>query len=156
MKTNIEIGDKNRQSVADILNMLLADEYVLYTQTRNAHWNISGFNFCAMHKFFESQYETLDEIVDNVAERVRAIGHYSLGSLADFSELTRVAEVKELSKEKIAVQALLAGHETIIKALRKEISAVVDKYLDLGTADFITGIMEQHEKMAWMLRAHLA
>jgi len=156
MKPNIEISDKNRQAVADILNTLLSDEYVLYTQTRNAHWNITGSNFCEMHKFFESQYEILDEIIDTVAERVRSIGHYSLGSLKDFLEMTRINENEALSKEKDAIQSLLAGHETIIQALRKEITPVSDKYQDLGTADFITGIMEEHEKMAWMLRSYLA
>lgn len=156
MKPNIEISDKNRQAVADILNTLLSDEYVLYTQTRNAHWNITGSNFSELHKFFESQYEILDNIIDDVAERVRSIGHYSLGSLKDFLDMTRIDENKELSKEKDALQSLLAGHETIIQALRKEIPLVTDKFQDLGTGDFITGIMEQHEKMAWMLRAYLS
>ena len=155
MKPNIEISDKNRQAVADILNTLLSDEYMLYTQTRNAHWNITGNNFCELHKFFESQYGIIDEIIDAVAERVRSLGHYSLGSLNDFLSLSRISENSELSKESAAIQSLLTGHETIIQALRKEIPSVTDKYLDLGTADFITGIMEQHEKMAWMLRAHL-
>ncbi|MGP8214436.1 MAG: Dps family protein [Bacteroidia bacterium] len=156
MKPNIEISDKNRQNVADILNTLLSDEYLLYTQTRNAHWNIAGSNFSELHKFFESQYEMIDEIIDDVAERVRSIGHYSLGSLKDFLRLSRISENKELSEEKEALRTLLAGHETIIQALRKEIPHVTDKYLDLGTADFITGIMEHHEKMAWMLRAYLS
>jgi len=156
MKPNIEISDKNRQNVADILNTLLSDEYILYTQTRNAHWNIIGGNFSELHKFFESQYEILDEIIDDVAERVRSIGHYSLGSLKDFLRMARIAENKALSKEKDAIQTLLAGHETIIQALRKEIQHVTEKYMDAGTADFITGVMEQHEKMAWMLRAYLS
>ena len=156
MKPKIEISDKNRQAVADLLNTLLADEYVLYTQTRNAHWNISGSNFSELHKFFEGQYEILDIIIDDVAERVRSIGHFSLGTLKDFLSIARISENEELSKEKETIQALLSGHETIIQALRKEISNVGDKYADMGTADFITGIMEQHEKMAWMLRAYLS
>jgi starvation-inducible DNA-binding protein len=156
MKPKIEISDKNRGAVADLLNTLLADEYVLYTQTRNAHWNITGSNFIELHKFFESQYEILDVIIDDVAERVRSIGHFSLGTLKDFLSIARISENEELSKEKEAIQALLAGHETIIQALRKEISNIGDKYADFGTADFITGIMEQHEKMAWMLRAYLS
>ena len=156
MKPNIEISDKNRQVVADILNTLLADEYVLSAQTRNAHWNIESSNFMEMHKFFESQYGELDEILDQVAERIRSIGHNSLGSLSDFLSVTRIDESKELSNAKKAIQALLAGHETIIKALRKEIGPVSNKYEDLGTADFMTGLLKQHEKMAWMLRSHLA
>jgi starvation-inducible DNA-binding protein len=79
----------------------------------------------------------------------------SMGSLKDFFNISRVSENTELSKEKVAIQSLLAGHETIIQALRKEIHSINDKYRDLGTADFIAGIMEQHEKMVWMLRAYL-
>jgi starvation-inducible DNA-binding protein len=156
MKPNIEISDKNRQAVADILNTLLSDEYVLYTQTRNAHWNITGNNFSELHKFFEGQYGELDDIIDEVAERVRKIGHNALGSLSDFLNLTRIDEDKELSNGKKAIQALLDGHENIIKALRKEITPVSEKYADLGTADFMTGVLKQHEKMAWMLRSYLA
>jgi starvation-inducible DNA-binding protein len=155
MKPNIEISDKNRQEVSDILNTLLADEYVLYTKTRNAHWNITGSNFMELHKFFEGQYESLDEIVDNVAERVRSIGHYSLGTLKDFLKLTHLSEEVALSDEKDALKTLLESHESVISFIRREINAVSDKYKDLGTADFITGIMEQHEKMAWMLRSYL-
>src|ERR1700739_1398898 len=121
MKPKIEISDKNRQAVADLLNTLLADEYVLYTQTRNAHWNISGSNFSELHKFFEGQYEILDIIIDDVEERVRSIGHFSLGTLKDFLSIARISENEELSKEKETIQALLSGHETIIQALRKEI-----------------------------------
>lgn len=156
MKPNIDISDKNRQEVADLLNTLLADEYVLYTKTRNAHWNIVGSNFMELHKFFEDQYETIDETIDSVAERVRALGHYSLGSLKDFLKLTHLSENVALSAEKDALNALLQDHETIIMNCRKDIMAINDKYKDLGTADFITGIMEEHEKMAWMIRSYLS
>lgn len=156
MNPNIDISDKNRQAIADILNTLLADEYVLYTKTRNAHWNIEGSNFIGLHKFFESQYEALDEIVDSVAERVRKLGHYSLGSLKDFLKLTHLSEEGELNDEKDAIKALLQDHEAVIDSMRKNIAVINDKYKDAGTADFVTGLMEEHEGMAWMLRAHLS
>ena len=156
MKPNIDISDKNRQEVADILNVLLADEYVLYTKTRTAHWNIVGSNFMELHKFFEGQYEAIDETIDSVAERIRTLGHYSLGTLKDFLKLTHLSENVALSNEKDALKALLEGHEVIIQNIRKDIITINDKHKDLGTADFITGIMEEHEKMAWMLRSYLA
>ena len=156
MKPNIDISDKNRQEVADFLNVLLADEYVLYTKTRNAHWNIVGSNFMELHKFFEGQYEAIDETIDSVAERIRTLGHYSLGTLKDFLKLTHLSENVALSNEKDALKALLEGHEVIIQNIRKDIITINDKHKDLGTADFITGIMEEHEKMAWMLRSYLA
>jgi starvation-inducible DNA-binding protein len=156
MKASIGIADKNLKSVATILNTLLADEVILYIKTRQAHWNYEGDNFHEMHKFFESQYEALDEIMDEVAERVRQIGHFASGSLKDFIALGRLTEEKtSFSNQKEAVGSLLNDHETIIRVVRNEINDTSDKYKDSGTADFLTGIIKQHEKMAWMLRSYL-
>jgi len=157
MKPNIEIADSNRTEVASILNKLVADEYVLYTKTRNAHWNIQGHNFMELHKFFQEQYEALDIIIDDVAERIRSLGHFALGSLKDFISVARLTERnRDFANQKQIIQTLLDDHETIIRLLRKDISITGEKNKDLGTSDFITGIMEQHEKMAWMLRAYLS
>lgn len=156
MKPKIDIKDSNLKAIADVLNTLLADEYVLYTKTRRAHWNVEGPHFMELHKFFESQYDELDVIIDNVAERVRALGHYSLGSLKDFLKVTRLSEdAHKFTDSRQIMQSLLNDHESIICSIRRELIIVNDKYNDAGTSDFITGIMEQHEKMAWMLRAHI-
>ena len=156
MKANIGIADKNLKGVATLLNTLLADEVILYIKTRQAHWNYEGDNFHELHKFFESQYEALDEIMDEVAERVRQLGHFAAGSLKDFVAIGRLTEEKtSFSDQKQAVSSLLNDHETIIRLVRNEITETNDQYKDLGTADFLTGIMEQHEKMAWMLRSYL-
>jgi len=156
MKANIDIKANNLEKVADILNTLLADEYVLYTKTRNAHWNVEGPHFYDLHKFFEFQYEELDEMIDEVAERVRKLGHFSLGSLKDFLAVTHLSEDSHrFSDSRKIIQTLLSDHEAIICSIRQELNKVTDTYKDAGTADFITGIMEQHEKMAWMLRAHV-
>lgn len=157
MKTNIGIADKNSKAVATLLNEFLADEFVLYTKTRIAHWNIEGDNFIELHKLFESQYEQLDELIDDTAERIRSIGHYAVGSLSDFLKLTHLTEEKiSSSKQNEIIAALLNDHETIIRLMRNAITETAEKYKDLGTSDFITGKMEAHEKMAWMLRAYLA
>ena len=156
MKPNIEIAENHLKEIALLLNTLLADEYVLYTKTRNAHWNIQGPNFISLHKFFETQYDALDIIIDDVAERVRALGHFALGTLKDFTAITRLSEHNhDFTDEKHIIQTLMEDHEAVIRSLRKEISGIADGKKDLGTADFMTGLMEQHEKMAWMLRAHL-
>lgn len=156
MKPEIDITDKNRAAVADILNTLLADEYVLYTKTRNAHWNVEGPHFMDLHKFFEMHYEQLDTIIDDTAERVRALGHFSLGRLKDFLGVTHLAEDSgKFTDSRHIIQTLLNDHETIICSIRKNIDKVSTTYKDAGTTDFITGIMEQHEKMAWMLRAQV-
>ena len=156
MKPNIGIKDENRQAVANTLQVLLADEFVLYTKTRNAHWNIEGIDFYDKHKLFESQYEELDEIMDSVAERIRQLGHYAVGTLQDFLKLTHLTEKGDGENDsKSYIKELLLDHENIIIFLRENINAFANKYEDAGTSDFITGLLEQHEKTAWFLRAHL-
>ncbi|MES1219474.1 MAG: Dps family protein [Bacteroidota bacterium] len=155
MKANIGINDKSKEAVASILNVLLSDEQVLYTKTRNYHWNYEGDNFMEMHKFFEEQYDDLAEIVDEVAERIRMLGHYSEGRLKDFLRLTRLQEQEYTTDQTEQVKNLLADHESIIINIRKVIGKVDDTLKDAGTTDFITGLMQKHEKMAWMLRSYL-
>ena len=155
---NIEIGlnDSQRKPVIEILNRLLADEVALYVKTRNFHWNVEGPDFSELHKFFEEQYEQLDEIMDEVAERARALDGYATGSLGEFAAATRLKEAKGgriPAKEMLA--QLLADHQTLIRNLRTEAAEVGDKHGDAGTEDFLVGLMEQHEKMSWMLRAYL-
>lgn len=157
MKPNIAIADKNRQEVVKILGRILSDEYVLYTKTRNYHWNVTGTDFSELHKFFEAQYKELDGIIDEVAERARSLGGQSLGTLAEFLKYTTLQEFpgKYPPAEKM-LAALLQDHETIIGSLRENLDACASQYKDMGTSDFLTGLMEQHEKMAWMLRSYLS
>jgi starvation-inducible DNA-binding protein len=156
MQPNIGIKPENLTAVAHLLNGILADEFLLYTKTRNAHWNVEGPDFHAQHIFFEKQYEALDEIMDSVAERIRTLGHYAPGTLKEFLQLTRISEqTREKNDSAGFIRELLADHETIIIAMRENIDRFANEYKDAGTSDFITGLMEDHEKMAWMLRAHL-
>ncbi|MEL6275871.1 MAG: ferritin-like domain-containing protein, partial [Bacteroidota bacterium] len=92
MQPNIGIQEQHRSTIASELSKLVADEYILYTKTRNAHWNVVGPDFSTMHAFFESQYDQLNEIIDEVAERVRALGYRSPGSLQEFLDLTQLSE----------------------------------------------------------------
>ena len=92
MPLNIGISESNRDSIVKILNAVLSDEYVLYTKTRNYHWNVVGPQFNDLHKFFEGQFEALNEIVDDVAERARSLGGKAYGTLAEFSQHTRLKE----------------------------------------------------------------
>jgi starvation-inducible DNA-binding protein len=156
MKTNIGITQQNLQAVAAEMSKLLADEFVLYTKTRNAHWNVEGPNFHTMHIFFESQYEALDETMDSVAERIRQLGHYAPATLQSFLSLTHLTEkLGEKNDSQGFIKELLVDHENIIIFIRENINKFATEYGDAGTSDFITGLMEEHEKMAWMLRAHL-
>ena len=154
MKPNIGLSDQSRKGVIDVLNVILADEYILYTTTRNYHWNVEGPQFHDLHKFFESQYDELNDVVDEVAERVRALGGKALGSLTEFLKQTRLKVHPEKSVSALEmVKNLLLSHESIIQSLRVDLETCGEKFHDAGTNDFLTGLMEQHEKMAWMLRA---
>jgi starvation-inducible DNA-binding protein len=157
MSNHIGISDANRKAVTKQLALLLADEFILYTKTRKAHWNVEGPDFHSMHVFFESQYEQLDEIMDRVAERIRQLGHYSPATLKEFLALTHLTEKSgEKNDSQGFIKELLGDHEGIIIFLRQKINAFGNDYKDAGTCDFVTALMEDHEKMAWMLRAHLA
>jgi len=156
MKPSIGIADKDRAGVVQILGDLLADEYVLYTKTRLYHWNVMGPQFNDLHKFFETQYSELSEIVDEVAERARMLGGKALGALTEFSQRTRLKEHPgQYPNARGMLSNLLADHEAIIRTLRTDLETVMEKYHDAGTNDFLTGVMEKHEKMAWVLRAFL-
>ncbi len=156
MAPNIGLSGEQREGVVTILNTLLADEYVLYTKTRNYHWNVVGLQFNDLHKFFEGQYEELDDIIDDVAERARTVGGYSLGSLQEMIDHKTLEEdVTKGSDSRHMVRSLLSDHEAIIRKLRTDLDKCADKYKDMGTSDFLTGLMEKHEKMAWMLRSYL-
>ena len=156
MKANIGIPEKELQAIGVMLNKLLADEYVLYTKTKFYHWNVEGEDFHPMHLFFDEQAEKLEGFIDDVAERVRALGHFAVGSLKTFLDLTNLLENTDAATDALKmVQNLLNDHETIIRQLRQDVDHTANKLKDVGTSDFLTGIMEEHEKMAWMLRAFL-
>jgi len=138
MKADIGLVPEKSQLAAKKLNTILADEFVLYTKTRNYHWNVEGSNFMEMHKFYETLYSELAEVIDVVAERIRSIGHYSQGRLKDFIELTNLLEPDYTNDQKSQLQNLLEDHETIIRYLRRDIPVFDDEYNDIGNADFLT------------------
>lgn len=152
----IGIDDKNRDSVCQILSALLADEYVLSAKTRKYHWNVNGPRFHPLHEFLRMQYEQLDGIVDEVAERIPQLGGKTIATLEEFKKLARIKEDPGQYPEADRILSnLLEDHETIIRNLRKNADACDEEYDDMGTNDFLIGLMQQHEKTAWMIRAHL-
>ncbi len=149
------IGIKDNSKVTQFLTVLLADEFVLYMKTRNAHWNVEGPDFHTMHTYFEQQYNELAVIVDEVAERLRKLDHYAAASLTEYLKLTHLSEKPLEKNDSLSfIKALLSDYESIIIFIREQLK-VLENQLDTGTEDFITGLLEQHEKTAWMLRAHL-
>ncbi len=157
MTPNIGISAEKLEGIAKLLNTLLADEYVLYTKTRNYHWNVTGPNFTEYHTFFEELYDFVDEQIDEIAERIRTLGHFPLASLHEFLAVTRLLETKHQQSTALAMmQELLNDHETIIRMLRHDVQVTAEEFGDAGTSDFLTGLMAAHEKIAWKIRAYLS
>ena len=156
MKPEIGLLDKNRDAVVKILNTTLADEMVLLVKTRNYHWNVTGSQFNDLHKFLDGQYGELNEVVDEIAERARALGGMAMGTMGEFQKQARLKEHPgQHPGAKSMLSNLLSDHESIIRTLRADQAICQDTHGDAGTTDFLIGLMEQHEKMAWMLRSFL-
>ena len=155
MKPNIGIADKNLAGVTNILSAVLADAVVLYTKTRKFHWNVKGESFMELHKLFESQYNKLEEAIDEIAERINKLGIPTIGTLKEFLQLASLKEAPgKYPKKEDMIKELLGDHESVIKTLRKAIDDCEDKFKDKGTADFLTGLIQEHETIAWTLRRY--
>jgi starvation-inducible DNA-binding protein len=149
------IPRENLKKIANILNDDLADEYVLLTKTRNYHWNVEDPRFNDLHKFFEEQYALISASIDEIAERVRAVGGKTRATLKEFINSSQIGEdVGSYPEADTMLGNLLSDHETIIKTLRKNVKECQDLN-DEATANFLTEKMEEHEKMAWMLRSFI-
>ncbi|MET3029291.1 DNA starvation/stationary phase protection protein [Flavobacterium sp. UW10123] len=156
MTADIGISEENRKSVANILSKILADEFVLFTKTKQAHWNVEGNDFYDKHKLFDEQAGQIAETIDSVAERIRTLGHLVPGTLKAFLEQSHLTENAPAENDSQSfISELLSAHEAIINHIRSNINLFANDYEDLGTSDFITGLMQEHEKTAWILRAHL-
>ena len=156
MKTTIGLAAEHREVVAHQLAPLLADEFVLYTKTLRAHWNLEGADFHSVHRFFEELYQQAADRADQVAERIRQLGHYAPASLKTFLQLTHLTEHDTAGTDSLSlIRILLQDHESIIAFIRGNLDEFQSAHKDAGTSDFVTALLAQHEKTAWMLRAHL-
>ncbi|MGY3804909.1 Dps family protein [Pigmentibacter ruber] len=154
MKANIGINKSNISKVVSILSNYLADSYFLYFKTHGFHWNVTGMFFQPLHKLFDEQYNSLFSSLDEIAERIRSLGEYVPATYNQLKDLTCLKELKDIPKDMEMLKVLAEDHETIIRNLRTWIDEVTAAG-DVGTADFLTARIEEHEKTAWMLRSHL-
>lgn len=153
---NIGLTDDQRQGVIGLLNQDLSDTYLLVIKTKKYHWDVVGPQFRTMHELWDEQYEILSGYVDAYAERVRTLGGYPMGTAEGFLKNATLREHPgDLPNVEEMVSRLVNDHEQIIRNLRGHIDQCGDEFHDEGTADFLTGIMEAHEEMAWMLRSFL-
>lgn len=154
MSIDIGINEQDREAIAAGLSRLLADSYTLYLKTHNYHWNVTGPLFNTLHLMFETQYTELATAVDEIAERIRALGLPAPGSYADFAGLTAVEDAVGGERAEEMIRQLLIGPETVVRTARAAFPAA-DEAHDEPTADLLTQRMQVHEKNAWMLRSLL-
>ena len=152
---DIGIGEADRIAIAEGLSRLLADSYSLYLKTHNYHWNVVGPMFNSLHLMFETQYTELAVAVDDIAERIRALGEPAPGSYGEFARLSSVSEDTDRPDANEMIRRLMEGQEAVVRTARS-VFPVVEKAGDEASADLLTQRMQVHEKTAWMLRSMLA
>jgi starvation-inducible DNA-binding protein len=155
MKAHIGINEAHTQAAALFLNKYLSNIHILYIKIRNYHWNIEGKNFIAMHLFYETLYTEMADVIDEVAERIRKIGHFAEGRMTDFLKLADLGEGEYSNDQSTQLRNLLSDYETIVRMLREQIPVMEEDYKDLGTADLLTGHLHMQETWAWKVRAFL-
>lgn len=154
MSIDIGIAEPVRRQIAEGLSRLLADTYTLYLKTHNFHWNVKGPMFNTLHVMFMQQYTELSTAVDDVAERIRALGYPAPGSYAQFAALTSIPEEAGVPKATDMIAQLVAGQEAVVRTARA-IFPLAEDAGDEPTCDLLTQRMQLHEKTAWMLRSLL-
>lgn len=154
-RPNLGYSKDQSAEIAASLGNMLASSYLLYLKTLYYHWNVTGFNFTSLHKLFEEQYEDLHSAGDEIAERIRALGHFSPGTYKEFIKISVVSEDDSLpSGAEEMVRNLLHDNEECSK-LASKIIKLADSHGDEVTQDLMVSRMQAHEKTAWMLRACL-
>ena len=148
------INDQDREAIAAGLSKLLADSYTLYLKTHNYHWNVTGPLFNTLHTMFEEEYTELAVAVDEIAERIRALGIVAPGSYTEFAALTVIDEAAGGERAEEMIRQLVVGQETVVRTARA-VFAAANEANDEPTADLLTQRMHIHEKNAWMLRSML-
>ncbi len=148
------LSDDQRSQIADQLSRLLADSYTLYLKTHNYHWNVTGPMFTTLHTLFETQYTELALAVDEIAERIRSIGHTAPGSYTEFAQLAKVQEARGVPKATEMVEELARDLDTVVGTARA-VFAAAEEAGDQASADLAVRRIDVSEKNAWMLRSHL-
>lgn len=151
---DIGMSDEDRAAVSDQLAHMLADSYTLYLMTHNFHWNVTGPLFNTLHQMFMTQYTEEWQALDEIAERIRALGHYAPGTYAEYVKLASIKEPTSVPSAEAMIQMLVKGNEAVARTARAAFSRA-DKANDQPTIDLLTQRLDIHEKNAWMLRSLL-
>lgn len=149
--------DQNKSSVSNLLKEILADQFLLYTKSRNYHWNVVGANFYGLHKAFEDIYEGLAEDIDNIAERIRALGSNAPGTLKEFQKLSSIKETENnYPSSTEMVKEIINDLEYISSKLNSSAKKIQDENSDEVTAGMLYSLLEKYDKTLWMLKSTLA
>ena len=151
---DIGIPEAQRAAIAEGLGRVLADSTVLYAKTHGFHWNVTGQMFNTLHLMFMEQYTELWTALDEIAERIRALGHVAPFGGSTYGELSSIPEAEGVPAALAMVRELVEGHEAVARTIRG-VFAVADEAGDQPTADLLTQRLQIHEKTAWMLRSLL-
>ena len=151
---DIGIGEKDRKAIANGLSRFLADSYTLYLKTHNFHWNVTGPMFNSLHVMFMNQYTEQWAALDEIAERIRALGYPAPGSFSQFTKTTTITEETGVPKANDMIRQLVEGHEAVARTARA-VFPTAEEANDQPTADLLTQRLQIHEKTAWMLRSLL-
>lgn len=156
MTPKIGIPEKDLSKSIQLLSIVLADSVVLYTKVRKFHWNVFGNSFMELHKLFQTNYTELEQIIDDIAERINELGGKTIGTMKEFLDLTNLEEnPNAYPTQKEMITELLSDYEQVVVVIRASITQC-DTSADYGTVDFLTGLLEANEKTAWILRRYLS
>jgi starvation-inducible DNA-binding protein len=154
-KVEIGVEEKHRAEVAQALSTFLASTYTLYMKTLYYHWNVTGKQFSSLHELFETQYDDLHEAGDEIAERIRSLGHFTPGTFREYLEHSVITEDESLPENAEAMTAnLLQDNEACSREARKVLK-IAEEASDEVTVDMMVARMATHDEAAWMLRATL-
>jgi starvation-inducible DNA-binding protein len=154
MEIQIGLSDQSRSRIAEGLESLLADTYATYLKTQNFHWNVMGEGFFSLHVLFEKNYKELAENIDDIAERIRALGLYVDASFSAFKEKTAIKEETKILSSREMLQELVKAHEIVVRSARN-LSQIAESENDPATVDLLGKTMNMHEKQTWMLRSQV-
>jgi starvation-inducible DNA-binding protein len=157
MEPGIGITDSEQDTTVCVLNQVLSDEHVLLTKLRNYHWNVTGSHFRELHALFGEQYDIVAIRIDEVAECIRALGAPAVGTMTEYLQRTALREHPgSFPAANEMLRNLLADHEALIRSIREFLAPTAESDLDVGTIGLLTRLIQDHEKMAWVVRATLS
>jgi starvation-inducible DNA-binding protein len=152
MARNIGLSDEAKRECAVALSKVLSETFVLYLKTHNFHWNVEGPQFLGLHKMFEEQYRDLWNSIDDIAERIRALGQPAPGTTAKLKELAEIKESERIPSAMEMLRELISDNETAARTIRAALSIAQDAG-DEATAGLLADRLSYHEKQAWMMKS---